>query len=63
MDLFVRLLVYMSRWSRRRPTRHLIIGVCATFLLLAVIAGIERFVGWPEALTVSPLPRTPTIAR
>jgi hypothetical protein len=34
-----------------------------TVLLIATIAGIERFIGWPEALSVEPLPRTPTIAR
>jgi hypothetical protein len=63
MDLFVRLLLHMSRWSRRRPSWQLVVGVCVTVLLIATIAGIERFIGWPEALSVEPLPRMPTIAR
>lgn len=63
MDLFVRLLLYMSRWSRRRPTWQLVVGVCLTLLAIAAIAGIEQFFGWPEALTVERLPRTPAVAR
>ncbi|MGH6923072.1 MAG: phage tail protein [Propylenella sp.] len=63
MDLFLRLLVHMARWSRRRPRKQLVIGVCVTLLLIAAIAGIEAFIGWPEALTVERLPRNPAIAR
>jgi hypothetical protein len=59
MDLFVRLLLQMSRWSRRRPSRHLVILVCVMALAILVIVGIERFIGWPEALTVNRLPRNP----
>ncbi len=57
MDLFARLLLHMSRWSRTRPTRHLVIGVFVTLALIAVIVGIERIFGWPEALTVNAFPR------
>jgi hypothetical protein len=63
MDLFARLLLYMSRWSRRRPGWQLFLGVCITLALIGVVVGIEHFVGWPEALTVNRLPRTPTMAR
>jgi hypothetical protein len=63
MDLFFRLLVRMARWSRQRPTWKLVVGVAATLALIAGIAGIEHFVGWPEALTVDRLPRNPTVAR
>ena len=59
MDLFFRLLLNMSQWSRRRPSRHLVILVCVTVFVILAIAGIERFIGWPDALTVNKLPRNP----
>lgn len=59
MDLFLRLLLQMSRWSRQRPSRHLVILVCVTVAVILVIVGIERFIGWPDALTVNKLPRNP----
>jgi hypothetical protein len=61
MDLFVRLLLYMSRWSRRRPSRHFVITVCITVGLIAILVGIERLIGWPAALTVERMPRWPSI--
>jgi hypothetical protein len=63
MDLFARLLLYMSRWSRRRPGWPLVLGVCVTLAVIAAVAGIEHFIGWPKALTVDRLPRTPSVAR
>lgn len=59
MDLFVRLLVQMAQWSRRRPRRYLVITVCVAAVLIVGIVGIERFIGWPDALTVNRLPRNP----
>jgi hypothetical protein len=41
MDLFARLLLYMSRWSRRRPGWQLFIGICVTLAFIAAFAGIE----------------------
>jgi hypothetical protein len=58
MDLFARLLLYMSRWSRRPPSRRQAIAIVITLGLIAAIVAVERFVGWPDALTVERLPRS-----
>ncbi len=57
--LIFRLLPRLAMWIRRPPSprRMLIIAVVVAAAL--AIAGIERFVGWPEALTVEKLPRNP----
>lgn len=59
MDIFLRVLIYMAQWSRRRPSRQLVITVCLAAALIAAIVGIERFIGWPAWLTVNRLPRHP----
>lgn len=63
MDLFARLLLYMSRWSRERPSRKLVITVCVAVALILAVIAVERFVGWPEFLTVNKLPRRPMLPR
>ena len=63
MDLFARLLLYMSRWSRERPRKPLIITVCVVAAAIILILGIEYFFGWPDALRVNRLPRYPTLPR
>jgi hypothetical protein len=59
MDLFVRLLLQMAQWSRRRPKRYLVITVCIAAVVIVALVAIERFIGWPDALTVNRLPRNP----
>jgi hypothetical protein len=61
MDLFLRLLIRMSKWSRRPPSRRFILTVAVTAAIILVVAGIEHFIGWPEALTVEGLPRRPVL--
>jgi len=61
MDIFVRILVEMAQWSRRRPSRALILTICVVAAAIAVIVGVERLAGWPEMLTVSKLPRNPAL--
>lgn len=63
MDLFARLLLYMSRWSRERPRKPLIITVCVVAAAMILILGIEYFFGWPEMLSVNKLPSRPTLQR
>ncbi len=57
--LIFRLLPRLAMWVRRPPSprRMLIIAVVVAAAL--AIAGIEKYVGWPEALTVEKLPRNP----
>ncbi|MFM9858741.1 hypothetical protein RUR49_09665 [Pseudoxanthobacter sp. M-2] len=57
--LIFRLLPRLAMWIRRPPSprRMLIIAIVVAAAL--AIAGIERYVGWPEALTVERLPRNP----
>lgn len=57
--LIFRLLPRLAMWIRRPPSprRMLIIAIVVATAL--AIAGIERYVGWPEALTVERLPRNP----
>jgi hypothetical protein len=59
MDLFARMLLYAAKWSRRPPSRAWVIAACSAIALAVAVAVIERFVGWPDALTLEPLPRTP----
>jgi hypothetical protein len=50
-------LLRMARWARHPPSPRrvaLVLGVAAACLLLA---GIEHFWGWPQALTVNALRR------
>jgi len=63
MDVFARLLLYMSRWSRERPSRNLVITVCIAVAMILVVVSFEHFVGWPEFLTVNKLPRRPMLPR
>ena len=56
--LGLRQFLRMSRWARRPPPAwriKLVVGVLALALL---IAGIEKFIGWPDALTADPRPRS-----
>lgn len=55
--LIFRLLPRLAMWVRRPPSprRMLIIGIVLAAAL--AIAGIEKYVGWPDALTVERVPR------
>lgn len=47
-----RLLLRLARLARRRPSERrfwLVVGVIAAVL---VLAGVERFIGWPDWLTL-----------
>jgi len=47
-------LLRMARWARHPPAAwrvKLVVGIFAAALL---IAGIERFIGWPDILAVEP---------
>ena len=47
----------MARWARNPPSeRRVILGLVVLGLCIALYA-IERLVGWPDWLTVTPLPR------
>jgi hypothetical protein len=61
MDLLLRVLLRAAQWSRRRPSKALVITVCVTVAVALAIAAVEHFVGWPQALTLEPLPRRPVI--
>ena len=49
-----RLLIKLVRMSRKTPSRNKIIAVCVAAAVIVILVGIERFVGWPEVLTVNP---------
>ena len=59
MDIFVRLLLHMAQWARRPPSRRWLVTAAIVVAVSLSIAAIERFVGWPDALTVERLPRWP----
>ena len=46
-----RWLLKMSLWARKPPSEKRVIFVFAIILVCLVLVGIERFFGWPEALT------------
>ena len=47
----------MARWAHRPPPMWRVKLVVGVVLLALLIAGIERFIGWPDMLTVEPHPR------
>ena len=57
MDFF-RLLVRMSLWVRRPPSREWLTAAIVVLIVAIVLVAIERTVGWPDALTVERMPRT-----
>ena len=59
MDIFARLLVRMAYWSRHPPSRHYLIAMTVAVAAALAIVLVEQFVGWPEFLTIEPLPRGP----
>lgn len=44
----------MARWARHPPAAWRIRLVLIVLALAVAIAGIERFIGWPEFLTLDP---------
>lgn len=46
----------MTRWARRPPAAWRVKLVVGIFALALLIAGIEKFIGWPEFLTLDPRP-------
>lgn len=52
-------LLRMSKWSRNPPSEKrvkLVIGIVAACIVLVLI---EKFIGWPEMLTLEPRFRNP----
>lgn len=47
----------MSLWARRPPSEKRVKLVLAVIALCLVLYGIERWIGWPEALTAERLRR------
>jgi len=44
-------LLRMSKWARHPPSMRRVLLVLGVVVLCLVLFGIERFVGWPDALT------------
>lgn len=47
----------MARWARHPPAAWRVRLVLIVLGLALLIAGIERFIGWPDALSTDPRPR------
>lgn len=57
--LIFRLLPRLAMWVRRPPSPRRMLIIAVVVVAALAIAGIEKYVGWPEALTVERLPRNP----
>lgn len=57
MDQLVRLLMRMSLWVRRPPSRTQILIMAAVVALAAACVAIETIWGWPSWLTANQAPR------
>jgi hypothetical protein len=57
--LFFRILPRLAMWIRRPPSPRRMLLIAVVVAAALAIAGVEKFVGWPEALTVERLPRNP----
>ncbi|MBU2982293.1 hypothetical protein KO498_10790 [Lentibacter algarum] len=47
----------MAKWARRPPSKSRVKLVFVVLVLCLSIAAVERFIGWPEALTLEKPPR------
>lgn len=47
----------MAHWARHPPSAKRVKLVLAVVVVCLIIVGIERFIGWPEALTLDKQPR------
>jgi hypothetical protein len=45
----------MARWARRPPSPSRVKLVFGVIALCLALYGVERFFGWPEWLTVTPV--------
>ncbi|CUH53544.1 hypothetical protein [Shimia marina] len=50
-------LIRMSRWARNPPSETRVKLVFGVILACLALVAIERFIGWPDALTTKPIPR------
>lgn len=57
--LFFRILPRLAIWIRRPPSPRRMLLIAVVVAAALVLVGIEKYVGWPEALTVERLPRNP----
>lgn len=46
--------VRIAKWARHPPSLKMVILVFTLITAGLFIAGIEKFLGWPEALTANP---------
>lgn len=49
-----RWLFRMARWARNPPSEKRVKFVLSILALCLILAAIEHFVGWPEALSLAP---------
>lgn len=49
-------LLRMARWARHPPSPARVKLVVAVVAACLALAAFERLVGWPEALSVTPVP-------
>lgn len=50
-------LLKMKRWSQNPPSKQRIMVFLAVITICVGIVLIEKFIGWPDALTVEPTGR------
>lgn len=51
----------MAIWVRRPPSARRVLLVLGAIGLCVALFAIERWIGWPEALTLEPVWRAPTM--
>ncbi|MCJ7873801.1 hypothetical protein [Phaeobacter sp. J2-8] len=50
-------LLRMSRWARNPPSARKVMLVFGVIAACLVLYAIEKWIGWPDALTAERLPR------
>jgi hypothetical protein len=55
--LNLRQMLRMSRWARKPPSASRVKLVFAVVAIALILFGIERFIGWPDWLTLDNAPR------
>lgn len=47
-------LLRMARWARRPPSEARVKLIFGMILLVLALAAVERWIGWPDALSLPP---------
>ena len=57
----LRQMLRMSKWARNPPSARMVMMVAGIVVVALLIVGVEKYLGWPDFLSLDPQPRRPRI--